>query len=128
MGEIKKYLTSAGHTVYLPDPEDDEHVQNIINQCYIDTHQIKIKYDYIRKHYNQIVRGDCLLVANYDKAEVKNYIGGHTFLEMGFAYVLGKPIYLLNPIPKISFYYHEMVAMEPVILRGDISRIPKSIQ
>jgi hypothetical protein len=38
---------------------------------------------------------------------------------MAFACVLNKPIYLLNPIPDIS-YTVEIEAMEPVILNGEL--------
>jgi predicted RNA-binding protein with PUA domain len=41
---------------------------------------------------------------------------------MAFAYVLDKKIFLLNPIPKIS-YSDEIYAMKPIILNGDLTKI-----
>lgn len=41
---------------------------------------------------------------------------------MGFAHVLGKKIYLLNPIPEME-YTSEILFMEPAVLNGDLERI-----
>ena len=81
-----------------------------------------IKYDSIREYWQVIKNFDAILVANFDKNNIKNYIGGNTFLEMGFAHVLNKPIYLLNSIPQLS-YTDEIKSMQPTILNGDLSKI-----
>jgi len=60
---------------------------------------------------------------NYDKRGIKNYIGGNTLMEIGFAHVLNKKIFLLNPIPEIPFYKSEIEAVRPVILNGDLSKV-----
>jgi len=81
-----------------------------------------IKYDSIRAYFDVINNCDAVLVANYDKKGTANYIGGNSFLEMGFAHVLKKKIYLLNDIPKMV-YSDEIKAMQPFILNGDLSQI-----
>lgn len=63
----------------------------------------KIKDDVIKLYYNKISVADAILVLNLDKKGISNYIGGNTFLEMGFAHVLNKTIYLYNNIPNISY-------------------------
>ena len=60
----------------------------------------KIKNDVIRDYYQKIDKSDCILVLNLTKNGIENYIGGNTFLEIGFAHVLGKKIYLYNNIPQ----------------------------
>lgn len=85
--------------------------------------KLKKRYDLIRGYYEKIKKSDAILVLNYDKNDVKNYIGGNSFLEMGFAYVLGKKIFLLNPIPEHGSQYEEMLAMDPVVLNGDLAKI-----
>lgn len=82
----------------------------------------KIKIDAIKRHYKKIAESDAILVLNYTKKGVENYIGGNTFLEMGFAHVLDKKIFLLNPIPQM-LYTDEVKAMTPVVLNGDLSKI-----
>ena len=49
---------------------------------------IKIKDNIIKKYYEKIKACDAILVLNYRKKGIDNYIGGNTFLEMGFAHVL----------------------------------------
>lgn len=82
----------------------------------------KINNDVIRQYFNEINNSTAILVANYTKKGIENYIGGNTFLEMGFAYVLNKKIFLLNQIPEIG-YKEEIEAMQPIIINGDLARI-----
>lgn len=83
----------------------------------------KLHQDAIRDCWRDIQTADAILVANYDKHGIKNYIGGNTLMEMGFAYVLNKQIFLLNPIPDIPYYRTEIEAMKPIILNGDLSKV-----
>jgi hypothetical protein len=54
----------------------------------------KIEFDLINMHWKKILRSDCILVANYEKQSIPGYVGGNTFLEMGFAFVTGKQIFI----------------------------------
>ena len=84
----------------------------------------KIAMNLIKGYYDEITKSDAILVINKDKTGIKNYIGGNSFLEMGFAHVLGKPIYALNSLPEeLKVFYQELVAMQPVVLNGDLSLI-----
>lgn len=85
--------------------------------------QQKNDQDAIREFWHLMQGADAILVANYDKHGIKNYIGGNTFLEMGFAHVLNQDIFMLNPIPDMPYYKTEIVAMKPVIINGDLSKI-----
>ena len=82
----------------------------------------KIEHDFIRAHFKKVQDADAILVLNYDKKGIANYIGGNTFLEMGLAFWLGRKIFLLNPIPAMD-YKTEMHAMQPVVLSGDLTII-----
>jgi hypothetical protein len=84
--------------------------------------KVKIEHDYIRYHYNEILNSDAVLVLNFDKNGIRNYIGGNTLIEMGQAYVNDKKIFLLNPIPDMQ-YKEEVEALQPTILNGDLSKI-----
>ena len=79
--------------------------------------------DAIREFWNLMQGADAILVANYDKHGIANYIGGNTFLEMGFAHVLNQKIFMLNPIPEMPYYKTEIVAMKPAVVDGDLSKI-----
>lgn len=82
----------------------------------------KMNDNVIKRYYDLISVSDAILVANITKNQIKNYIGGNTFLEIGFAYVLGKKIYLLNNIPDM-LYTDEIKAMQPIILNNDFNKI-----
>ena len=83
----------------------------------------KYNHDAIREFWKPMQSADALLVANYDKHGIKNYIGGNAFLEMGFAHVLNQKLYLLSPIPKMPHYEHEIRAMKPVVINGKLTKI-----
>jgi predicted RNA-binding protein with PUA domain len=53
---------------------------------------------------------------------VVGYIGGNSFLEVGFAHVLNKKIFLFNEIPDCLFK-DELIAMQPIILGEDLKKI-----
>ncbi len=84
--------------------------------------RVKVDEDLIKRYFQIIKESDAVLIVNIDKKGIKNYIGGNTLLEMGFAYVLDRKIFLLNNIPKIH-YTDEIKAMQPIILNRDLSRI-----
>ncbi len=71
------------------------------------------------------MESDGVIVLNYEKNGVANYIGGNTLMEIGFAYVADKEIFLMNPIPTDVPYTDEIKAMvkEDHILHGDVSVI-----
>ncbi len=78
---------------------------------------------YIKWYYNAIFNSDAILVLNFDKRGIKNYVGGNTLMEIGFAYVNDKKIFLLNPIPEDSPYVDEIKAMVEIVLAGDLEKI-----
>ncbi len=84
--------------------------------------KVKIEYDYFKYYYNEIINSDAVLVLNFDKNEIKNYIGGNTLIEMGQAYVNNKKIFLLNTIPDMQ-YKEEIEALQPVVINNDLGKI-----
>ncbi|OIO51564.1 hypothetical protein COY93_00645 [Candidatus Uhrbacteria bacterium CG_4_10_14_0_8_um_filter_58_22] len=82
-----------------------------------------IRDDLIRKHWRAIRDGDAILVVNGEKNGVAGYIGGNTFLEMGFAHVLDQKMFLLNSIPDMPSCRTEIEAFRPVVLDGDLGRL-----
>lgn len=79
--------------------------------------------DLLKRYWRIIGESDVVVVANTNKEGRKNYIGGNALIEMSFAYVLSKPLFLLNPIPEDVPYRDEVVAMQPIVLHGDLSQI-----
>ncbi|MBT4722240.1 hypothetical protein HN958_02745 [Candidatus Falkowbacteria bacterium] len=83
----------------------------------------QLKKDRMEMHYKKVAASDAILVLNYDKKGIKNYIGANTLLEMGLAFWLKKRIYLLNPIPEELDYAEEIKGMKPVVINDDLSLI-----
>lgn len=117
MLKIKKQLEQLGHEVITP----ENMKKPIFRHATSEDSFVKIKSDLIRLHYQKIHSSDAILVANIS-TNVHNYIGGSSFIEMAFAHILNKKIFLLNPIPKMT-YTDEILAMKPTILKGDLSKI-----
>jgi len=120
MLKIKYKLESLSHHVKIPKKIDGTNYTN--KSVEEGTKNIQEK-NLIKEHYKKILSSDCILIVNYNKKGIENYIGGNSFLEMGFAYVNNKKIYLLNPIPKGLNYEEEIRGMNPIILNGEIQGI-----
>lgn len=84
---------------------------------------IKRKHNFIKWWHRCIRSGDAIVVCNFDKDGISNYIGGNTLMEMGFAHVNDKKVFLLNPVPRNVPYLDEIEAMVEVVLDGDLTRI-----
>ncbi len=110
MLETKIALEALGHEVTVP------------KGVFMDSEnaQLKIEHDYIRHYHGKISEADAILVLNKTKNGVENYIGGNTLMELGFAHVMNKKIYLMHPIPQMG-YTDEIIAVEPFVLHGDFS-------
>lgn len=78
----------------------------------------------IRRHFANIATADAVLIANFKKNDIENYIGSNTFLEMCAGFIYNKPIYLSNPVPKQQ-NYEELLALKPIVLGGDLSQLEK---
>jgi hypothetical protein len=74
----------------------------------------------IRDHFNMIEKGDVILVLNYEKHGMPNYIGGNVLMEMAIAFYLKKPIYILNEIPDKSPFIEEIQGLNPLVLHGKL--------
>ena len=120
--EIQKALTNMGNEVVIPKNIDKYADGTLAPEDSQESTQNKINDDLIRAYYREIQNSDAVLAVNDDKNGIANYIGGNTFLEIGFAHVLNKKIYLLNDIPDVS-YSDEIIAMNPIVIFGLLSKI-----
>ena len=77
------------------------------------------KAQLMRNHFAEVEKADAILVLNYEKRGIQNYIGGNVLMEMSLAFWLNKPIFILNEIPEESAFEEEIKGMEPIVLHGD---------
>jgi hypothetical protein len=132
MKDIKDKLEALGHEIKLPPHEvaDENGVMIPVKEYYAirktasedDSVVWDIKEMAITSHFDKVTWAEAILVTNYDKNDVDGYIGGNTLMEMGVAFYLKKPIYLLKRIPELS-YKEEVLGMKPVVLNDDLSLI-----
>jgi len=122
MIEARDILASNGHEVILPKYSREYATIEDIEGIHEESAKNKVEHDLIRDYYNEIKNSDAILLVNERRHDVDGYIGGNSFLEMGFAHILGKKIFLLNPIPDIG-YRDEIEAMKPIVINGDLSLI-----
>ena len=122
MLEVKNQLKELGHEVHI-----SSFVNEYVGKSEKEKEKITIYHktqkDAIRKFFEKIKISDAILVLNYDRRGISNYIGGNTLMELGFAHVLEKKIFLMNPIPDIEYYRSEIEAVRPVIIYGDLTKI-----
>lgn len=122
MLEYREKLQKFGHDAFLTDlhkamvGRTEEEIE------VIKLHQ-KNDMDAIREFWRMMQGADAVLVLNLDKNGIKNYIGGNTLMEIGFAHVLDQKIFMLNPIPDMPYCKTEIEAVKPIIIEGDLSRI-----
>ena len=117
--EIKNYLESAGHIITLPNCYDHPETEAKFRGT---SEHGKWKASMIKHSEEVIAKVDAVLVLNYTKNGVDNYIGGATFLEMYDAFRLEKKIYMMNDIPE-GLLKDEIIGFNPIVINGDLSKI-----
>lgn len=122
MLEARNELIKLGHDAFVTKLHEAFVGKSDEEKEIIKIHQ-KNNMDAIREFWNAMQGADAVLVVNLDKHGIKNYIGGNTLMEIGFAHVLNQKIFLYNPIPDIPYYKTEVEAVRPVIINGDLSKI-----
>ena len=129
MLEYREQLASLGHEAIVH-PDYDSFVKGEKAEIWAQVengehHKAKREQGYIKWYYNQIANSDGVLILNFAKKGIDNYIGGNTLMEISFAYVNDKKIFLINPIPEEVTYVDEIKAMvdDDKILAGDLNKI-----
>jgi hypothetical protein len=119
--EIKKTLENNGHIISLPNCFDDPATEGRYRDLGREEHS-KWKSGMMRHSPEVIGNNDAVLVLNFEKHGVKNYIGGATFLEMYDAFRFNKKIYLYNDIPE-GILKDEIIGFSPIVINGDLDKI-----
>ncbi len=118
MLDLKKSLIEIGHAVVLP-KEIESYASG---ERKIEGKWEKLEGDVFKGYWNEIKNSDAVLIVNITKNTIENYIGGNSLIEMAYAHILDKKIYLLNPVPDMS-YKEEIEAMNPIVLKDNLRGI-----
>lgn len=119
--EIKDVLERKGHNICLPNCFEDPETESRFRKLGHEEHA-KWKSEMFNQSICVIEKVDAVLVLNFEKEGVKNYIGGATFLEMYDAFRFGKKIYLYNDIPE-GILKDEIIGFNPILINSDLSKI-----
>jgi hypothetical protein len=83
----------------------------------------QMERDAIREFWRLMQGADAVLVMNLDRNGIAHYIGGNTFLEIGFSHILHQKLYFYNSIPDIPLIRPELEAMKPIVIHHDLTLI-----
>lgn len=120
MVDIQKQLEANGHEVYRPFKVPGVNYWEEDGSKRVEA---KKTLNLAKTHLDKIENSDAILVANFTKGEIENYIGASTFLEMAFAHYRGKKIFVLNPLPNQKYIDDELNAYDAIVLDGKINNI-----
>jgi hypothetical protein len=118
---IKEELEKRGHKITLPNCYDDSSTEDRIRRKGKMAHA-KWKSEMFKHSIDVIKKMDAVLVLNFEKNGIANYIGGATFLEMYDAFRFSKKIFLYNEIPE-GILKDEIVGFGPFVIKGNLAKI-----
>src|SRR3989338_8912845 len=102
MLDVRDKLRELGHDAFVTELHKAMVVKTDDEIEEIKLHQ-KYNMDAIREFWRAMRGAYAVLVLNLDKNGIKNYVGGNTLMEIGFAHVLSQKIFMLNPIPEMPY-------------------------
>jgi nucleoside 2-deoxyribosyltransferase len=117
MKEVEVKLQDLGFAVLLPNTAEVSDYSTMS-----ESEQYTHKNRMILDHLDKIRQGDAILVVNDRLKDTDGYIGANSFLEIGFAFSLGKKIFLLNDLPEQPNKV-EIGGMLPIYLSGQLETI-----
>jgi len=128
VNDLVQQLETQGYKVVIPKTArimrnrndfDVTHYKTWID----DPSKIAKKRELMDGHFDEIRAGDVILVVNDEKHGIPGYIGGNVLMEITLAYLLQKPIFVLNTIDKAHNLYEEILGVDAVQLDGDIKNL-----
>lgn len=119
--KISQELSSFGHLVQTPILTEGLERERPYSEM-SEYEKISLKKFYVNAHIKKIEESDAILVLNYPKNGITGYIGANTFMEISFAYILKKKIFVLFDINTLPSSL-EILSLGVEILSGDIKKI-----
>jgi len=126
--EVQKELRKLGYTVLIPKTANImKRTRNFdvttYKTWYKEISDYKKKTKLITDHFKKIFQADAILITNYEKNGLSGYIGGNVLMEMTYAFMNKKKIYILNPIDEKLGIKEEVYGLQPVFLHGDLTKL-----
>jgi hypothetical protein len=112
MYRLQDELAEEGVESLLPEAQDD--LAELLPSAQFEALKREMSFAHIRRVKNPRTYG--ILVANFEKHSLPNYIGPSTFAEVAIAASQGKKIFILNEFPQV--YAEELSLWGAIALRG----------
>jgi len=130
--EARNQLEAMGYEVIVPEVAKrmeaaNDYVVEHFKPWFADPNDYPKKGEFMRGHFEEVAKGDATFVMNYQKNGVDNYIGGNVLMEMGLAFYLKKPMFILNEAPTESAFLEEILGLGCTILHGKLEDIAKTL-
>ncbi len=122
--EIEKELIVKGFKVNIPVSAQIMKKKNDFEVSHFkDVNSPEQKREFILTNFNEIAKGDSILVINNEKNGIKGYIGANVLMEIGLAFYLKKAIYIWNPIEESAPHKEELLAFGVTFVNRDLSKV-----
>jgi len=124
--QIAQELEKLGYNAVVPataremKQRDDYDIMKV-KSWYKNPKDRHIKAGKMRGHFDEVDKGDAILLINDDKPGQPKYLGPNGFMEWGLAAHQNKPVYILNAVPRSANYWEE--SLTATVLDGDLGRI-----
>lgn len=118
---IKQYLESKGFELVMPNTYNNPNLEKEVWKKGFKAHA-ELEKELFKLSEEKIKDVDAVLCVNFEKYNIKNYIGGATFIEIYEAFKNNKKIYLYHDIPK-GMLYDEIAGFDPIIINENLDLI-----
>lgn len=131
--EVKAELEAKGLKVVVPKnarkmAETGDYNVNHYKTWYSNADDYHKKADFMRTHFDEVAKGDIVLVINDEKHGKPNYIGPNVLMEMSLGWYLHKSVYVLGDFPSDSPFEEEIKGMGTIALCGNLSKFTDEVQ
>jgi hypothetical protein len=125
---IQAELEALGYTALIPATaekmkQSGDYDVSHYKTWFGDAKEYHKKTALMRGHFEEIEKADAILVLNFEKHGVDNYIGGNVLMEMALAFFLKQKIFIFNEVPEESAFLEEIIGLNPIVLHGSLDRL-----
>ena len=125
---IEQELKKLGFKVLVPDilrtmQKNNNFDVNFYKTWYENKNDYSKKTKLMKAHFKKVLKGDAILIVNFEKRGMEGYIGGNVLMEITLAFHYKKPIYIYNLVSDKLPILEEIYAVQPTFLDGDLTKI-----
>ncbi|MEK7572138.1 MAG: hypothetical protein AAB553_07760 [Patescibacteria group bacterium] len=121
---IEEQLGAKGFIVHIPVSAQIMKKKNDFDVSHFkDIFSHEQKKEFILTNFNEIAKGESILVVNGEKNGIQGYIGANVLMEIGLAFYLRKKIYIWNAIEENAPHKEELLAFGVIFINHDLGNV-----